>query len=705
MAVACARGALELALPVLALAGLVGCAAVAPPTAATESDREAYAQAVASLGRDPDQGRAALQAFLRERPRSTLADDAAVALAEWHLARGNEDEALQHLLFAVRRHPKGDRTDVARLHLARLQRERGHLQAAWRNASQIRLDVLTRDQRLESERLLADLAAERGDRVQRLLWLSRAREEERDPAELRRLDEELDGVVARMERGELADAARELGRREPAAKLYLRWAELALAEGDREEAKSALSRAAGLPLSPAAAERLAVLEGRLASVAPGPGILSRLPGPTEVPPAPAPDPARLTGTLGVVLPLSGPYASYGEECLEGILFATGMFGPRGAAPAGGLRLLVRDSRGTAEGAREAVRDLADTRDLVAILGPLLRLEADAAAEAAEREDVPLVAFTRREEIAYDRPHVFRTALTPGLEVDLLVDYALRDLGARRFAILHPKDDYGLRLRNLFWNAVEERGGDIVGVAGYDVDATDFAGPIRSLVGFTLLTQGQKAAIAKRKRLLDEAKRSTRERAVELRAEAAEVRGPGGEPLPPFVDFDALFIPDSHDNVALLAPQLAFHEVRGVRLLGPSGWDHPDLVRIARRHVDGAVFTSAFHRESRIPAVADFGRRFEATFGHPPESLSAEAYDATNLLLDQLARRREARRELREGLLEVRAVAGVTGVISIRADGNADKRPHLLGVQRGRIVSLDETGEPPTLRGAPARAGR
>ncbi len=671
---------------------------------ATESDRVAYESAVAALERNPQQGRAELHAFLRERPRSSLADDAAVALAEWYLANGHEDEALQQLMFAVRRHPRGDRTDLARLRLAQIQRGRGHFQAAWQAGSDIRLDALDEAQRVEASALMADLAAERGDPVGRLLWLAQQRDLETDEARRARLEADLSGIIARMSRSELEDAARELGRRDPAAWVQLRQAELALAEGDRQEAQRALERASRLPLSKPAAERLAAIEGRIASTASGPGILSRLPGPADVRPPPELDPAGLDGTLGVVLPLSGPYAAYGEECLQGILLATGMFHHRGPVRGGGLRLLVRDSGGSAEGAAAAVRDLADQREVVAILGPLLRVEAEAAAEVAEREDVPLLALTRSEEVAYERPYVFRVSLTPRLEVDLLVDYAIRELDARNFAVLHPKDDYGLRLRNLFWDAVEQRGGRIVGAAGYAVDATDFAGPIRSLVGFQLLSPGQEAAIRKRDELLDQAKRSTRERAAELRAEAAEILGPGDEPLPPFVDFDVLFIPDSHENVVLIAPQLAFHEVRGVRLLGPSGWNDPDLVRIGRKHVDGAIFTGGVVRDSKLPGVAEFGRRFEATFGRPSSALSAEAYDAASLLLDQLARRREGRREMREGLRDVRAVAGVSGVISIRADGNVDKRAHLLGVQRGRIVSVDETGQPPYLRQAPARAG-
>jgi ABC-type branched-subunit amino acid transport system substrate-binding protein len=188
-----------------------------------------------------------------------------------------------------------------------------------------------------------------------------------------------------------------------------------------------------------------------------------------------------------------------------------------------------------------------------------------------------------------------------------------------------------------------------------------------------------------------------ERAAELREEAAEITGPGDAPLPPFIDFEALFIPDSHENASLIAPHLAFHEVRGVRLLGPSGWNHPDLVRIGGKHLDGAIFTGDFYLESSYPFVTEFVRRFRQRFGSEPSFLSAQGYDAANLLMLQLAGGGRTREEVAQGLLATRAYPGVSGITSVRPDGNAVKRPYLLGVNRGQIVSIDETGEPPFLR--------
>jgi len=410
-----------------------------------------------------------------------------------------------------------------------------------------------------------------------------------------------------------------------------------------------------------------------------------------------PDPTTTAGTLGVVLPLSGSFATYGEESLLGILLAAGVFEATPSGARSQIRLLVRDSGGNAAGAARGVRSLAQEPGLLAIIGPLLAKEAESAAAAAEDAAVPLVALTRREEVARERPHVIRLGSSPRLEAEVLADYALRELGNQRFAILYPRDSYGVALRGAFWDAVEAGGGSMVGVAAYDPEATDFAEPIRRIIGYEFSSAGEREALTRRKKLLKRANRMPPERAAELREEAAEITGPGGAPLPPFIDFDALFIPDSHENASLIAPHLAFHGVRGVRLLGPSGWNDPDLVRIGGKHVNGAIFTGDFYPESSYPFVAEFVRRFRQTFGGEPSFLSAQGFDAANLLMVQLARGRQTREEVAEGLLDTRAYPGVSGVTTVRHDGNAVKRPYLLGVNRGEIISIDETGEPPFLR--------
>jgi hypothetical protein len=228
----------------------------------------------------------------------------------------------------------------------------------------------------------------------------------------------------------------------------------------------------------------------------------------------------------------------------------------------------------------------------------------------------------------------------------------------------------------------------VAVAAFDPDATDFAEPIRRLVGYELLTREEKEALKEREKMLRRAVRLPPEEALALRQEARAMTTKQGGPLPPIVDFDVLFVPESHEKVVLIAPQLAFHEVVGTRLLGASGWHHRDLLPIAGRHVRRAVFTSHFFAESELPLVRSFNDRYLAAFEAPPEVFAAQAFDAANLVLMQLARGRDSRDAVRRGILSTREYPGVSGVISMRADGNARKRPFLLGVERGRIVQVE-----------------
>jgi hypothetical protein len=229
---------------------------------------------------------------------------------------------------------------------------------------------------------------------------------------------------------------------------------------------------------------------------------------------------------------------------------------------------------------------------------------------------------------------------------------------------------------------------VVALAAYDPEAVDFADSIRRLVGYELLTAEEQVLIAEREKLIRSARRLPTEEAALVREEARGMLGPDDEPLPPIVDFDAIFIPESHEKVALIAPQLAFHEATGATLLGTEAWNHPDLVSIARKHVEGAYFTASFYGDSSVTYVREFADQYVETFGAPADDFSASAYDAVKLLLVQLARGVNSRDDVRDRILEIKGFPGVSGVLSMHADGNARKRPFLLNVRRGQIIEAD-----------------
>jgi ABC-type branched-subunit amino acid transport system substrate-binding protein/tetratricopeptide (TPR) repeat protein len=671
-------------LPVLGLAS--ACAVLpGPEPVATEDERREYAAALVPLASNPRKAQQGLEAFLQSHPESPLADDAALRLGELASQRKDTEGAVRYYRRVVVEHPRGDRVDSARLALARVELARGNRAAAESVLRPMRLQRLSPEERQLAYRAFASLADEPDERLR---WLSRVRAGTSGAGDLAAVDAEIDRTLGEMDARALMRVAAEIEPNPPAGRALLRAAELALEAGDPDAAGRALERAMRLPLLPEEATRLRSLEARARLRASRAGV------PAEVHEAlttlaqasrsGGPATAGAAGTLGAVLPLSGRLARFGEESLQGILLAAGVFGADGDGRR--VRVVVRDSGGDPQRAALAVAELAAIPDVVGIVGPLLAAESEAAAAAAEAAGIPLVSLAAREEGAEPRPRAFRVRALPREEVELLVEHAMGELGGRRFAVLYPRDAYGRGLRRLFWEAVEARGGEIVAVASYEPSATDFGSPIRSLLGYDLLSAAEKQVLAKREEMESKARRLPPAQGAKLMAEARALTGPDGAPLPPILDFDALFIPESHEKVVLIAPQLAFHDARGIRLLGTGSWNHPDLVAIGRDHVDGARFTAGFFAGSPLPIVQRFAAAYEEAYAVPPVDLAAQGYDAANLLLVQLARGFATREAALEGLLEVDAQPGVTGVLSL-ANGSR-KRPLLLGVDRGQIVEIE-----------------
>jgi ABC-type branched-subunit amino acid transport system substrate-binding protein len=693
------------------------------PSRISAEERSAYDSAMGHLPADPGATAAGLQSFLELYPQSALADDACEQLAQLAFADGRDEEGRGWLARILRDYPDSDRAAPARLHLAQQEYARDKRDVARRLLEPLELRDLSRAEQRAALRLRVVLSVTPVERVRRLAELralleSELAEHRDDPAAQRRLTERVEVVdrethvlIGRAAGAELEEMLRDLRGQPPAPLIAVESARRALDAGQLGLAAERLDRAERVARTELEEGEVALLRERLAMLEANAEADAELPPLRDLVARPRPSTDGARGTIGAVLPLSGRFAAFGQQSLRGLLLAAGLFdvpaaelqgriedgGERGAPIASSLpavasrmdvRVLVRDSAGDPLKAAAAVRELAAEPDLLAIIGPIFTAESLAAAEVAAEVGVPLVTLSHRQQVAADHTGVFRTRTTPADEVGVLVAHAFDALEAERFAVLYPRNRYGRGMRKLYWDAVTARGGKMVAASSYDPDATDFSQAIRDMVGYRFLTDLERKALAERADILSAARRLEPEEAGVLREEAYSVLGPEGLPLPPIVDFDVLFIPDGADKIALIAPGLAFHEVRDVGLLGSSEWLDPDLLRIARRHVAGAVISTPFHPESDVPFVAEFVERYRETYGREPDAYAAQAFDATDIVLVQLASGRTQRRGLEAGLLKTRAHPGATGVLTMRSDGNARRRPFLLVVKGRRFLPLD-----------------
>ena len=669
------------ALLLVCAVALTACTTVGDRRASPE-ERSLVDAALKRAERDPQAGHAELDDFIRRHPESPLADDALYEMARIDQRTGRLDLAIERYRTVVERFRGSVTADRARVRMGEIERDRGDLEAARASLGRLRVSRLPERDAVAAYRVLADVAA---DPVLQIRWLSVLRESV-SSRDVDAVDLDIDARLALLTKEDLERLTSQLGGKPPAGRVALARAEFALEAGDLDTAESLLERADRLDLAPRYAQRVGSLRERLRLRHQGPTDIRQLPTFADLARQSPPSSAGAQGTLGVVLPLSGPFARFGEASLHGVLLAAGVFGDEPGKPS--VEVVVRDSQGRPDVAAAAVRELAEQDDVIAIVGPLLSAECEAAAAAAQDAQIPLLTLTSRVEVAADRSQVFRLRTRNIEDIQLLVDHALSE-GAKRFAILYRNDAYGRGMRSLFWDAVESSGGSVVGVSAYEPKATDFGEAIRRLVGFVLLTKAEKRLIAKRERMLEKARYASAEEALRLRQQAVEMTRSDGGPLPPIIDFDALFVPESADKMVLIAPQLAFHGVKDTMLLGPEGWYDTELGRVASDHIEGAVFASHFYPESPVDYVRSFAVRYADAFEGTPDTFSAVAYDAARLVLVQLAQGAMSRAEVRDGVLGMDAFPGVSGVLAMRADGNAHKRPFLLGVKRGGLVQYDD----------------
>jgi ABC-type branched-subunit amino acid transport system substrate-binding protein len=589
-----------------------------------------------------------LQRFATELGKSRRADEALLLLGEAQLAQGKKEAAAATWRRVVEEYPRSDHNVDAAIRAAQVDQKLER--PADGRAVLARADVDRTDAQTRAKlyRLDADLARSLGDWPEVVLALALARRDTSDPNALTEIDVEISDLLeVRLHEPDLEALQPRLPRGPVYDRVGLEIARRALARDDVRTARAALDRLPRRLTEGDEAER-AVLLARAADLA-----------------------GEAAATLGLVLPLSGAYAKVGESMLRGITLAAGLYDEKPSQ----LHLLVRDSGGDAQRAASAVSELA-AANVAAVIGPVRSSEAIAAAPPAEQAHIPLLSFARRDDIADLGEYVFRLGLTPGDQAAQLVRWCAVARGCKRFAILYPNDEYGLAFKNQFWDAVEAQGGTVVGVERYKPGAVDWQPEIKRLVGLAGLPREQQALVDERNKL----RRHAADNADKLAL-------PKYQGLPPYVDFDAVFIPDDAQSVGLILPQLRFFDVRDAVYLGGSGWNDPMLVKIAGREATRAVFTDEFFAASAKPEVAEFVRRYAVAYGGAPDEYAAEGYDAAALLRFVLAGGDAPSGEvLRDRLLRVSNFPGVSGVQSFDGSGGAKKSLEFLTVRDNAIVA-------------------
>ena len=313
------------------------------------------------------------------------------------------------------------------------------------------------------------------------------------------------------------------------------------------------------------------------------------PAPTAAAPATGePDAPAEPVKVGVLAPLTGPVAQYGNAVNNGIMLYIEEYNAAGGFKGAPVELVTYDEEGDAAKAVTGYNSLFD-QGITALIGSVTTTPTLAVVPVALEDNMPMItasataaAVTVNEETGEVYTNMFRSCFIDPFQGEKMADFAYNELGAKTAAILFcSEDDYSIGLKDFFVKKAGDLGLEIIAMEGFGANAVDYKGQLTNIAS----------------------------------------KNP-----------DVVFIPYYYENVALAAPQAAEAGITAP-LLGADGWDGVLDIIADASFVEGAYFCSGYSVDDPRDQVQDFLTAYQTKYnGEVPNMFAAQAYDAAAIML-------------------------------------------------------------------------
>jgi len=349
--------------------------------------------------------------------------------------------------------------------------------------------------------------------------------------------------------------------------------------------------------------------------------------------APADAPNGNTGSIGsgsvkvaLILPLTGQ----GQGAVAATSLRNAADLAVGEFQNADVAILVKDDRGTAEGARQAAEEaIAEGAEL--IVGPLFAPAVKAAGQVAKQAGKPVIAFSTDATVA--SRGVYLLSFLAQEEVDRIIAYASAQ-GRRSFAALIPENTYGNVVEAQFREAAARRGARVVAMERY--------------------AAGQAQAAVQRI--------------------APLIVGPSAQA-------DAIFLPDNAEGLLGVAQALAEarFDPQKVKPLGTGVWNDPRIFKTP-------ALQSGWFAAPDSAGFNAFAARYRTRFNADPTRIATLSYDAVSLAA-ALVRTQGSQRFAEPVLTNPSGFSGADGVFRFKPDGTNDRALAVLEIRNGATATV------------------
>lgn len=595
---------------------------------------------------EPEAAATMLRRFLSGSPRAEDLDDAYLLMAGAMMGMKEYGEAGKYLTQLLSEFPKSELLPRAKVLLAQTHAQAGNLDLALPLLADVRSHTDDLNTKREALRLSGDYFVRKKDYLRALqVWLEETRlETDEHPKEAEQRIKDL--VTQTLDRKTLMRVRDIYARSFPGDLALMKLIEMQTATGEdhlvERNTRLFLSRFPNHPFVPKASEILSTVKTKF---------------------------QMYRFVIAAVFPLSGKLAPFGTDVLNGMQLA--LEKAREAQDTPSIGLLVKDSEADHAMFLNDLDELLQHERPLALIGPLLSKNLPVLAEMAEKTRTPVISPSATlPNVRRLGTYVYSTSLTYAHQARGAAEYAVGRQGYKRFCILYPDTLYGRELARLFAQEVRQRDGEIIAMDVYKEGASDFALQIKNLKAEDLKKYGVEAPPEE-----DPIKPLSKGASKSLKR---VVYTPG---------FDAVYIPGRAIEVALIASQLAFYDIK-VPLIGANGWNTSEFAQVTDRFVEGGVFVDGFFVDSPYPNVQDFVSRYQRRFQSKPSLFAAQGYDAARLVIEAVRNGASSGEGVRDYLLIQRSLPTLGGPTGFSPEGTLNRRVFVIQVQQGKFVQVE-----------------
>lgn len=345
--------------------------------------------------------------------------------------------------------------------------------------------------------------------------------------------------------------------------------------------------------------------------------------------------------IGLIASLNGEQQPWGLDSKNGTELAVEEINAAGGINGKKIQLITEDTGSKAEGGKSATEKLVSEDKVLCVLGEVASGITLPAAQVCQENAVPIIAIgATRVDVTQQGGASFRVCYTDDFQGAAMAKYAFEDLKLKKVAVMTDRKlPYSTGLSEVFIKAFKSLGGEIVAEENYESGNIDF------------------------------------------KAQLANIKSKNP---------DGLFCSGYFTEVGPIARQRMSLGLN-VPMLGGDGWDSKDLLDSGGEGIVGGFFANHYHISEDRQEVKDFVANYKKKFGSDAgTAMAALSYDAAKVCFEALKNVKDLNsKELITAIQGIKDFKGVSGNITIGADGNAQKPALVLKVEKTGFVPVKQ----------------